>query len=130
MCIRDRSMAESYGITNVDYQYDYDTFSFELPVQDSVVGNTNSVKFEADGDTRSSQDGLSKSYSTHFGDQSYYLFCHNTSAVSYTHLDVYKRQSLDSLVDMVKQCGIFHIHKVFNAEIFFCFFYTALCRCV
>ena len=73
------SMAESYGITNVDYQYDYDTFSFELPVQDSVVGNTNSVKFEADGETRSSQDGLSKSYSTQFGDQSYYLFCHNTS---------------------------------------------------
>ncbi len=73
------SMAESYGITNVDYQYDYDTFSFELPVQDSVVGNTNSVKFEADGETLSSNDELTKSYATQFGDQIYYLFCNNTS---------------------------------------------------
>lgn len=73
------SMAESYGITNVDYQYDYDTFSFELPVQDSVVGNTNSVKFEADGEMLSSNDELTKSYSTQFGDQSSDLFCHNTS---------------------------------------------------
>ena len=36
---------------------------------------------------------------------------------------------LDCLIDMMKQCCIFHIHKVFNAENLLCLFYTALCKC-
>lgn len=73
------SMAENYGIYYFDYDDDYNTFSFELPVQDSVLGNSHSVKFEASGEMLSSNDELTKSYATQFGDQIYYLFCNNTS---------------------------------------------------
>ena len=73
------SMAENYGIYYFDYDDDYNTFSFELPVQDSILGTSHSVKFEASGEILSSNDELTKSYSTQFGDQIYYLFCNNTS---------------------------------------------------
>lgn len=73
------SMAENYGIYYFDYDDNYNTFSFELPVQDSVLGNSHSVKFEASGETLSSNEELTKSYSTQFGDQAYYLFCNNTA---------------------------------------------------
>lgn len=72
-------MAESYSVKNYDYDDYYGTLKFDIPVQDSIASGSNSVSFETNIYENVSADELTKSYSTQFGDQAYYLFCHNTA---------------------------------------------------
>ena len=44
------------------------------------------------------------------------------------YIPAHNADCFDRLVDMVQQRGVFHIHQVFHAEIFFRFFHTALCK--
>lgn len=72
--------AQEYeDVTTVDYDDYSHTFNFALPVQDDVLSDTLSISFTVDNILELPDGGVTDTFSTQFGNQAYYSYCHDTA---------------------------------------------------
>lgn len=73
------SAQEYEDVTTVDYDDYSHTFNFALPVQDDVLSDTLSISFTVDNILELPDGGVTDTFSTQFGNQAYYSYCHDTA---------------------------------------------------
>lgn len=68
-----------YGVYSLGYDDFNDSIKFEMAVQDDALTNSLYIDFSAEDILNLSDDELTDTFNTQFGDQAYYSYCHNTA---------------------------------------------------